>query len=297
METVRDQEYDSFGPWLLHIDDKNLLPKRFVNHVDMTITYEFMVKVPTNKDRRDLRPGMDMYDAVIGLKDDYLYVYEREGTDIKASVVNVSEVSSIVMHDDLLAGHLYLCLKDNEFVFKYNTISNDIVQDLINRIRVKYMTGTLDYNLEYLKEDEVKTMEYYYQNEWPALKRQYPSLNILSLQGIKKLSYPNMNIAKKLANYLKRSHMKSCLYMTNGQELILSKKGEDFGKSRKSDYSTSYTYIPFKRIKGIEIEEDTVTEEIKYLIVHTGAKRYKFVFHKENQWMEHLYHNLRTVCN
>lgn len=296
MQTVRDQEYDAFGPWLIYIDDESLLPKRFIDHVDMTIDYEYIVKVPVNKDRRDLRPGMDMYDAVIGLYEDSIYIYERQDTEIKETIVNVLEITSMVIHNDLLAGHLYLYLTNSEFVFKYNTISKEVVEDLTNRIRAKYSSNDTGYNFEYVSENEVKSLEHYYQSEWPALKRVYPSLDILSLQKITNLSYPNMNVAKKLINYLKRSTLKSCLYMTNGHELILSKNGEDFGRKRKSDYSISYTFIPFNRINHVDIEDDQVTEEIKYLKVSTGSKMYKFAFHEENKWMEHLRQNLLKVC-
>ncbi len=295
MKQNRDPEYDAFGPWISKFRDAELLPKRFVGHVDMSIDYDFLAKVPTNKDRRDLKPGMDMYDAVIGLHGDTLYVYERHDTEVEQCVLDVSEVYSMVVQYDLLEGHLYLQLKEREFDIRFNTVSRDVIKELVNLIRIRYMHSSDSKAFSYISSDEIANMDYYYHNEWKSLVADEPDLKILAMQPITRLKYSGQAISKRLIKSLLYSHLKSCLYLTNGKELILSKNGEDFKRLRKSDYSTSYTYIPLNRIISIDTHESELTEELEQHTLKVGFKDFKFLFHKDNATGKHFCESLQAI--
>ena len=296
MLTVRDQEYDAFGPWIIKIEAAELLPRKFRPYVDMSIAYDYLVKVPKNMDRRDLRPGMDIYDAVIGLRGENLYIYEQKDEVVSSEVISASEVYSIVLKQNLLAGYLYLQLERKEYLVQFNTISVDMIHELINRIRHLSTSSSKTWPLNNLSEEVVGEMDHYYTSEWRDQVEKERNPDILAIQAITKLTYEGMNFFSRALKRVAKSHLKSCLYMSNGKELILSKHGEDYKEFRKADYSISYTYIPFSRIRTIEEKTtEDVPEVIEYK-VGVGGKDYSFLFHESNEYGQNFYETLRQVC-
>jgi len=293
---VNDPEYAAFGPWIIPIKKAEQLPPRFVDAVDMTIDYDYIFKVPRSVDRRDVRPGMDMYDAVVGLKDTTLSVYERNDTQITGYTVNIDEICSIVVHQNLLSGHLYLYSAHKMFTIPFNTVSLGEINVLVKLIRDRYTLGKKTFQMNHLPEESIHALDHYYKNEWRGLKSEEADLSLLAMQPITKLSYKSDHIVKKFLNRLSRSHIKSSLYMTNGRELILSKNGEDFARFRKADYSISKTYIPFNNIEKISTDTFDTLEEVNQLTFTVGENNFSFLFHESNPYLKHIYENMQQIC-
>lgn len=63
------REYGAFGPWTYEFKAERDTPKRFRAACARQYNARFLVKAPRGIDRRDTRPGMDLYVAVLAAND------------------------------------------------------------------------------------------------------------------------------------------------------------------------------------------------------------------------------------
>jgi len=94
------REYDAFGPWIYEIKAESDTPKRFraacAGHRDA----RFLLKAPRDIDRRDVRPGMDLYVAVLAVHDDGLSLMRLTDEGVVSQDVVWSQVAALESHKD-----------------------------------------------------------------------------------------------------------------------------------------------------------------------------------------------------
>lgn len=293
----RKLEYDAFGPWIIEIYQKNILPELFSNFVNMDKKYDLLIKIPRNIERRRASPKMELYDYVIGVCKDELYIYERNGKIITEKIFKLCDIYSIKIYTSLLFGQVFIQIKNSIFTFNFNTISEDIIMKLAILIRRKFIKEQ-DFKFEnYVESENIGKTELYYHTMWDRINRREKNIKIMAIQQTKKLKYNDRNIIRKILYRLTRSKLLSCLYLTNDKELIIIKKGENFSINKRADYSETFTYIPFHRISKISIKDSKYTKEVKEIILQVGGEHIKLLFDENNEYKNIFYNNLKSFVN
>ena len=134
MNTI-ELEYHCFGPWILEITEENPMPPLFVPYYKETNNCLMLIKVPMNIDRSQAKPGMDLYNYIIGMYDNYVYLLERNEKEVIETKFSYSEIEGIENFSDLLLGKLTIYLKYRKVTINYSSVSEDISSQLLVTVK------------------------------------------------------------------------------------------------------------------------------------------------------------------
>lgn len=130
------REYDEFGPWVLAIRSETDMPPRFRPWFSAHEGAPFLVKVPRDVERRHLRPGEDLYRAVIAVHEDHLCCLSLEEGVVTEQNIPLSEIEALHHSEVLLWGQLRLwLLGGGEWSLSYNTVSSPVMIPLVDFLR------------------------------------------------------------------------------------------------------------------------------------------------------------------
>ncbi len=135
----RDLEYDRFGPWVLRIGPDDPVPPLFVPSVSGTQDALMSIKVPRKISRREARPGMDLYDYVLVLRDAEVQIHERVGSSVRSRTIAYGDIHQLCLSEQLLRGELRLGLAGEDYALPYNTVSRDLMREVAGLIRRRYL--------------------------------------------------------------------------------------------------------------------------------------------------------------
>nr|WP_321445109.1 MarR family transcriptional regulator [uncultured Cohaesibacter sp.] len=130
------KEYDAFGPWLTLVKSEADMPRRFRSLYEEHAGAKYLIKVPKNADRRNLRPGMDLYEAIIAVEDDGIFLARLEDSGIWTQHAVWDEIAAICSFGDRLQGIWTLYLKDgNRLNVTFNRVSGDLMEEVTDTVR------------------------------------------------------------------------------------------------------------------------------------------------------------------
>ncbi|MFW5828504.1 MAG: hypothetical protein ACOCU4_10440, partial [Alkalispirochaeta sp.] len=102
------REYDLFGPWVLEIENVEDVPQTFVSSVSLTEATELAFKVPRRVERRNVRPGDDLYDYLVTLDGEGISVHRRRSDGVDSQRIGYGRIAAVKTLYDLLHGELTL---------------------------------------------------------------------------------------------------------------------------------------------------------------------------------------------
>ena len=118
------QEYDAFGPWVRAVGSEEEMPPRFRAAWPEIGGARFVFKLPIRAERRDVRPGMDLYDMVLAVDHAGVTVLRLIGEGIDRRSIGWADVTGMSSFTDLLDGCWSLLLSDGgQLDASYNTVS------------------------------------------------------------------------------------------------------------------------------------------------------------------------------
>jgi hypothetical protein len=118
------REYDRFGPWIDRVTEPVDMPRRFRPWWPELSGAAHLLKVPRDYDRSQVRPGMDLYQAVIGIFPDGLVYLRAAGDQVHRRDVGLAGVVATRRHSNLLVGGWSLLLADGSALdIDFNTVS------------------------------------------------------------------------------------------------------------------------------------------------------------------------------
>jgi hypothetical protein len=130
------REYDAFGPWIYEIKDESDAPKRFRAACASHRGARFLLKFPSNVDRRDARPGMDLYVAALAVHDHGLSLMRLTGESVVCQDLVWSDVCALESYRDRLFGRWTLMLRDGgALALEYNAVSSDLMGKVTDFVR------------------------------------------------------------------------------------------------------------------------------------------------------------------
>lgn len=122
------KEYDAFGPWLTEVKSAADMPPRFRTFYPDHEDARFLLKIPRSADRRQLRPGMDLYEAVFAVDDTGLFLVRLEDGSVTRTQVAWDDVAAIGSYGDRLQGIWTAYLKDaTRLDLEFNKVSSELM--------------------------------------------------------------------------------------------------------------------------------------------------------------------------
>ncbi|HEY3338272.1 MAG TPA: hypothetical protein VGK18_07195 [Propionicimonas sp.] len=106
------REYDTFGPWIEPIRSVEDMPRAFRAHYAEHAGAQFLLKVPREDDRADLRPGMDLFAAVLAFHTEGLTVLRLLDGAIEQQVAVWRQIVATTYSTQLLEARWSLLLDD-----------------------------------------------------------------------------------------------------------------------------------------------------------------------------------------
>lgn len=131
------EEYNAFGPWIDEAFSGDDVPPLFA---DFAIDFDRsrVLKFPRGEARRDLEPGMHLYNVLMIIAPERLVVLTRDGDRYTEATVEYGDVIEIADSVDLLDGRLSFQTTDGvTFAVPYNGSSRETVAELVDFIRAK----------------------------------------------------------------------------------------------------------------------------------------------------------------
>lgn len=125
------REYDRFGPWIEEVREFADLPKRFRPWWRTIETARTVLKIPRDYDRDQIRPGMDLYRALVVVYPDVLTVLAADGPEVLRRDLPIGHVVGSLRHTRLLDAHWTLLLVDGgQLSLPYNSVSAAVIADV-----------------------------------------------------------------------------------------------------------------------------------------------------------------------
>lgn len=136
------KEYDAFGPWVCTIGSLVDMPKVFRPWYEENKAAAFLFKLPVDAERRAMRPGMDLYRAVVAVHEQMLVVLTWNGTAVDRIALAFSAVKAIRSYRNLLQSELSLLLADGQTIrLEYSAVSSDLMEKVICFLREHIAAG------------------------------------------------------------------------------------------------------------------------------------------------------------
>lgn len=278
-------EYDAFGPWIYEVNEKHPLPRLFVGHVEAH-DYDILFKIPRDIDRRMANPDMPLYNLVIGCFEDKIYIYTRDDVDIRKQIVRITDICALKDIKNLLLGEYQIFTNYSVVIFKYNTVSNDIIEKFTDWIRSKYKGRAPQDEAPHISHHAVATIDIIYSNLYRKMRQNDDSLKIIGLQPKERLKYNKKSLFQRIYNTIMTSHIQSSLYLKNQIDVILLQRDNSFTRRGASDYSSAYTYIPYKHIDQVATNPSTLTDEVEQVVIKAGTHFFDAMFTVRNASMK-----------
>ena len=168
------REYDAFGPWVDAVRSEAEMPPRFraayADHRDA----HFLLKVPINADRSEVRPGASLYRHVLAVHDDRLSLLRLAEGSIATRTIRWSDIAAIRSTVNLLAANWSLLTRDGDAVtLDYNTVSSHRLDRVTEFIRDQLTPGAARPNEEG-EGGSIAVADLFFQNMLNAVRGSIP---------------------------------------------------------------------------------------------------------------------------
>jgi len=275
------REYDRFGPWAVAISDADPPPPLFEPHLDRSEPVRLAVKIPRAVERRNARPGMDLYDFLLCLYEHDLVILERLERGVHATTCRYQDVKHLRMSRSLLDGHVRLSLPDGDVDLPYNAVSEKVMQRVVDLVRERY--GAAAERARPTPAAEVDAgagqLSFCFERLLQAGRRR--SLQLLAVQGTVPVNAEAGSALRRFMLGAVAKRLLESLHLTNGRELIILSRGQDFAFRWDAVYRVDTLYVPAPNVRDVSWESDRRNGATR-LVLRTDGGPSRFVFAEDN---------------
>jgi hypothetical protein len=258
------QEYDRYGPWVLEVRSELELPKAFRGAWPELREYSLLLKVPRREERRDLRPGMDLYRAVLGLGGAGCILLSLDEAGVQRQTVAWSQVAAVRGYQNLLFGRWELLLADGGAIsVNYNTVSGRVM-DQATRVVRDHLPG--DHAQAPAAGAAVTVEDHFFRAELMDLQdERQDAVTVL-------FDRPGRRVRNERG---RRRLSTGAMVLDAGFELIIVDRAPVMRPRWSADYGHQRTFLPLAGIAGFTLSESTppVGDPVHTLALEMGAQR------------------------
>lgn len=241
------KEYDAFGPWVSPIPSIEEMPKRFRPWFDENREAAFLFKIPIIAERRNVRPGMDLYCTVVAIHADRVVVLEWNGEEVESHVVRMESIQAIRSYVNLLQAQLSLLIADGSTVcVEYNSVSSELMDAAIlflQRHVAALAPETLGAEASRAGQEAEAIDEHFYLSLWESSKRRCPDARVLHWEA------PGIR-CRDASGW--RRYSLGCLVLYEAGALVVLGRGRFMRKWHEAIYSREELYVPVASIAAVE---------------------------------------------
>jgi hypothetical protein len=268
------REYDRFGPWDIEIKGEDDVPQQFSDFTETIMNGILSFKVPVNVERRNLKPGMPLYQTVTSLAEDDVIILRRAETEIDRQEIKYRDILYLQYTTDMLFGELIFATAKQRHVLDFNPAEDGPAEKALERIRKKYCDQVPRINLGDIQE-HVVVQSFLYETLL-AQEMEKEDLKLVAYQ-------PSIKLKRKLTTKMRywqivsgEAGLQDSLYLSNGIELIVMSRVKDVKAEEKADYGYRYTYIPLNNIRSLLLETSETMDRLQELSIVLEDKRVVF---------------------
>ena len=278
------REYDRFGPWAVEISEQDPTPSLFEPFVTRREVPLLSLKIPRHVERRDARPGMDLYDYLVSLYRDELVVLRRVDREVRSTTCRLDDVRLLRVTRCLLRGSLHLGLPDGPIDLPYNTVSDALMLRLVALIRERYAPRPVSLSSVPTLEVPDDGLSFYYRRFLEAEARRSTGMRLLAAQGTAPLASPAMGTARRLLVRLADKRLLESMHFSDGRELRIVTRGSAYAYRWEGVYGLETTYIPTGNVHSVEWR--AAADLTTALVLGTGGAEGTFLFMAANPTIE-----------
>lgn len=292
----RDPEYDRFGPWVIEISEEDPPPPLFLPHLTRPDTPLLSIKIPRKVSRREAHPGMDLYDYVVSLYEEDMVVLERVDRQVKARTIRYGDLEYLSLRNDLLRGTVHLASAEGHYDLPFNTVSGEIMRRLVDLVRARYLPTREPLAVE-IEPFESSELSFYFERLLRDELAGDSGMRPVTAQADTALGALEESPWRRLLFGIVDKRLLESLHLTDGQELHVIDRGQDYAYRWQSTYGRRETWIPLSSISESDWDwgPDGADAAPVTLTVRTGAGELRWVFTPNNATLGSYRRFLTTV--
>jgi len=280
-----DLEYDRFGPWVIEITDDDPPSPLFLLHLTRPETPLLNIKIPRNIEHRNAHAGMNLYDYLVSLYNDDLVILQRIGDGVREHTFRYRDIQYLRYSEELLKGTVHLGLGDQTFTLPFNTVSSSTMEKLVALIRERYCAMPPQAPLLEEPAQPIDGLSFYFNGL--LLKRELyePQYCLLAAQADKPVaSSEPVSLVEAFFTIVGKSLLES-LHWSDGRELKIITRGQDYKYKWQAVYAKEYTYLPLEKIRSFRWQHHPRHTAVCRLDIETAAGPLSFVFTEDNPFI------------
>jgi hypothetical protein len=275
---AQQREYDRFGPWVIEISTEDPPPPLFLPYLTRAEPALLGVKVPRRIERRNARPGMDLYDWLICLHDDELIVLQRVGHEVHTRACRLREVQHVRVSRTLLRGNIHLGLAHEPIDLPYSTVSDRPMQRLVDLLRERYAAPFVPPPASQEPDVGPDELSFYFERLLAAEREQHGDLRLLALQGTIPLATLAMTTARRYALRVSGKRLLESMHFSDGRELKVIDRGREHAYRWENVLGADICYIPLTNLRTAQWQTDPRSRTLTLSLGTSGGEsRYGFM--------------------
>jgi hypothetical protein len=277
---AQEREYQRFGPWSVEITAEDPVPHLFEPYLARADPMLLGVKVPRHIERRNARPGMDLYDYAVCLYEDDLVVLRRDGREVRSETCRYADVQHVRVTRSLLFGDIHLALPGRAYDLRYNTVSDGLMQRVVDVVRQRY--GGKPPPVADAAEPEVRSgmLSFNFERRLARERRERPGLRLVAVQGTLGVR-PRMSAARRTLLRIADKRLLESMHLSDGRELVVISRGKEYAYRWDVLYRVDTSFMPLANISDASWEGDE-RDGVVRLALRTGADAGSFIFAEDN---------------
>lgn len=274
-----EKEYNAFGPWLTVIGTVDDIPQQYLSHKEMILKADYCFKVPVNVSRRKLRPGMLMYNTVVGIFEDRLMILKSTNDGITEYTISFEEIRSLSVSRNLLDSHFIVLTDQKSYDIDYNSVSSDVSEVVVSMLRERIFKkpNKVDHQV-FMTSDAIDPGRYAYMLGTLMDEATY---KVLAYQAERDVEKNFKNQAEAFFGGTKKYHLNDALFLAGNQGLVVVDSVNEVKKADEADYSYRNVFIQTDAIHGIDLIDEPSMGHLKKLIFQVGKSSIDFVVSDE----------------
>jgi hypothetical protein len=288
------REYDRFGPWAVQISEEDPPPPLFAPYLTRTERPILAVKIPRHLERRNARPGMDLFDYLVALYEDDLVILQRIDRGVRTDGCRYQDVQHLRVSRSLLRGNIHLGLPGRPYDLPYNTVSGDLMLGLVDIVRQRYAREPAALPSGPEPQPDEGVLSFYFERLLAAERRRDRGMRLLAAQGTLPVASQEMSAMRRLLFRVVDKRLLEGMHFCDGRELMILTRGRAFAYRWEVEYGVETTWLPVRNLSAADLRADP-SNAVAFLTLRTTAGDCPFAFADTNDtlapyeaWLEGL---------
>ena len=241
------EEYNAFGPWVQEIRGREGVPPCFLPWFSELEHASLVIKIPVNQERRDARPGQDLYRAIVAVCDDHLVLLSLEAGKVECRLVPLAEVQALRNFHVLLQAEFGVFLRGGtSFLCSYNAVSLPLIDRILDVLGAKISGKSIGASVSIAAESEdFPVKDHYFRTLVREHRLRHPGSVLVFCEE------PGV----RYRDHRRRNRSLGLLVLKTANEWLFLDRGSALRQTHDTAYAGSTTWVPFSRTPSFRISD------------------------------------------